>query len=241
MSLRLTTWNIQGRARPDLAAVADVLRDQGADIVALQEVQRRQARALAAGLGWTVVWRWKHWPVVLPAEGLALLTPVPAGRVEVVALAQRWAFWSSDRRIAVAADLTTATGTGVRLVDTHLGAGVGDAERSRQARIVTDLAGPEGIVAGDLNTSPRSSVLETFRSGGLRDAWVDVHDEADRGFTNWGTSPRHEPPVQRLDYVLVGSRVRVVDASTPAFGDPGFERYGRLSDHLPVTVTLEVA
>ena len=240
MSVRLTTWNIQGRAGPDLDAVAGVLREQDADVVALQEVRRRQAHELAAMLGWSAAWRWKHWPVVLPAEGLAILSPSPPDAAAVVALAQRWAFWSSDRRIAFGADLALPDGR-LRLVDTHLGAGVGDAERARQARLVVDLAGPGAIVAGDLNTSPGSAVLETFRSAGLRDAWTEVHDEADRGFTNWGRAPRDRPPVQRLDYVLVGPQARVVDAWTPAFGDPGFERYGRLSDHLPVTVTVDLS
>ena len=236
MALRLTTWNIQGRAGPDLRAVAEVLRGALVDVAVLQEVQRRQAHTLAAELGWSVAWRWKHWPVVLPAEGLAVLRPGAITGVAAETLAQPWAFWSSDRRIALGADL----GPAVRVVCTHLGAGVGDAERTRQARLVARLAGPLGVVAGDLNTDPGSSVLRTFRDAGLRDAWGEVHGEADRGFTNWGGGRRTDPPTRRLDYVLVGRAVEVVAADVPSFGDPDFERYGELSDHLPLTVTLDV-
>ena len=233
--LRLTTWNLRGRDGPDLGDVADVLREQGADVAALQEIQRRQAAALAEELGWSFAWRWKHWPVVVPAEGLAVLARGPIGDAEVRALAQPWSFWSSDRRIAVGADLAD----GLRLVDTHLGAGVGDAERSRQARLVAQFTGPDGIIAGDLNTDPGSSVIQTFRDAGFRDAWSEAHTGADRGFTNWGGGWRTEPPTRRLDYVLVGPGLQVLAADVPAFGDPDFDRYGRLSDHLPLTVTLE--
>jgi endonuclease/exonuclease/phosphatase family metal-dependent hydrolase len=236
VTLRLTTWNIQGRAGPDLRAVAGVLRTREPDVVLLQEVQRRQAQALAAELGWSLGWRWKHWPVVLPAEGLAVLASGPVDGIEVEALAQPWSFWSSDRRIAVAADVD-----GARVVVTHLGAGVGDVERSRQARRVARFAGPHGVIAGDLNTDPASSVIRTFRDAGFVDAWSEIHTEADRGFTNWGGGRRTEPPTRRLDYVLAGPGVAVVAAEVPSFGDPDFDRFGVLSDHLPLTVTLDLA
>ena len=73
--IRVTTWNLQGRARPDLGAVAEVLTELEPDVVLLQEVQRRQVERLSAALGWSSAWRWKHWPMVYPAEGLALLSP----------------------------------------------------------------------------------------------------------------------------------------------------------------------
>lgn len=241
MPVRLTSWNLQGRARPDLDAVADVLRERDPDVVVLQEVQRRQAHGLADRFGWSATWHWKHWPVVIPAEGLAVLAPEPPATATVEILAQPWAFWSSDRRIALSAAVRIG-GSPLQVIATHLGAGVGNAERARQARLVVDLVGATGapvVVAGDLNTSPDSAVIEVFRTAGFRDAWTEVHDEADRGFTNWDAGSRHEPPVRRLDYVLVPEVLRVVDADVPRFGDPDFDRYGPLSDHLPVTVTLE--
>lgn len=227
---RVVTWNLQGRERPDLEAVARHLEAAEADIVLVQEVQRRQARALATRLGWHVEWRFKHWPVVIPAEGMALLSPEPIPDAVAVPLAHRWRFWSSDRRIAV-----VATVAGLRVVDTHLGAGVDDDERVRQAAIVAGLAvDPVGLVAGDLNAGPGSPVLDLFRDAGLRDAW-DTARPGVPGPTNWPPGPRDAPPSQRLDYVLVGSGVEVLDASLPDHPIA----FGRLSDHVPLTVSVD--
>lgn len=239
LGLRLTTWNLQGRERPDLAVVADVVRASGSDLVMLQEVQRRQARVLARHLGWSgVIWRLKHWPLVIPAEGLAVLTPEPVGHDVVRVLAARWAFWSSRRRIALTVDVPV-DGAHLRVVNTHLGAGVGDAERSRQAATVAGLASgvTRSVIGGDLNTTPGSEVLRIFETAGHRDAWA-AHRGPDPGPTNWRPGSRDAAPTQRLDYLLVSPGLEVVDATVPQHGTAGFERFGPLSDHLPVTATM---
>ena len=232
MPVRLLTWNLRGRDRPDLGAVAAHVRRSGADVVLLQEVQRRQARVLAAALGWDLVWRLKHWPLVIPAEGLAVLAPARPWGEETVVLAGGWRFWSSHRRIALAATVATPEGP-VRVVDVHLGAGVTEEERVRQAALVTDLG---EIVAGDLNARPDSPTLGVFGAAGFSDAWAEV--ERGPGHTNWGGRPRSGPAVKRLDYVLLGGGWRALEASVPVPADAGFARWGVLSDHLPVTVTV---
>ena len=231
MTVRLTTWNVRGRSAPDVPALAEALRALGPQVVVLQEVQRAQARRLAAELGWGTAWRWKHWPVVVRPEGLAVLGPAVTG-VRTRVLAHRWRFWSSRRRIAVAARVTTGDGF-LEVVDVHLGSGVDDGERARQAARVVGLG---DVVAGDLNTAPGSPVLEVLEAAGYRDAWLEVGEG--HGHTNWRGRPRTGPAVQRLDYVLVGHGWEVLDASVPTPGDPPYETWGRLSDHLPVTVTL---
>lgn len=232
MPVRLLTWNLRGRDRPELGEVAAHVSGSGADVVVLQEVQRRQARVLAAALGWELVWTLKHWPLLIPAEGLAVLAPERPTAPEVVVLAGGWRFWSSRRRIAVAATVATPAGP-LRVVDVHLGAGVAEDERVRQAERVTGLG---EIVAGDLNARPGSATLGVFDAVGFRDAWAVVGHGT--GHTNWGRRPRTDPPVQRLDYVLVGDGWRAVDASVPQPTDPRFDRWGAVSDHLPVTVAL---
>lgn len=242
MATRILTWNLQGRERPDLEAVATVIAEARPDVVALQEVQRVQARWLAARLGWSMVWRFKHWPVVVPPEGLALLSPVPLADLATVHLAHPFRVWSWRRRIAVRAAVVTADGP-LAVVATHLGAGVGDVERTRQAELAVRMLGTGGVslqrgcVVGDLNTHPGSEVLATFATYGLRDAWAELRP-GEPGPTNWSRGPRDRPPDQRLDYVLVGAGLEVVDVALPASGEPGFARYGELSDHLPVTVTV---
>lgn len=242
VATRILTWNVQGRERPDLEALATVLADALPDVVALQEVQRAQARWLSARLGWSLVWRCKHWPVVVPPEGLALLSPTPLTEVDTVRLAHPFRIWSWRRRIAVRGTVVTADGP-VGVVGTHLGAGVDDVERARQAVLAAGLLGGasiragRGCVVGDLNTRPGSEVLATFATYGLRDAWDEVRP-GEPGPTNWSRGPRDRPPTQRLDYALVGDAFDVVDVAVPAFGEPGFGRYGALSDHLPLTVTV---
>lgn len=242
MATRILTWNVQGRARPDLESLATVIADSLPDVVALQEVQRAQARWLAARLGWSLVWRFKHWPLVVPAEGLALLSPSPVEDVATVHLAHPYRVWSWRRRIAVRGTAVAADGPLV-VVAVHLGAGVGDGERARQAELSVGLLGAgrapvgRGCVVGDLNTRPGSEVLDAFAAHGLRDAWGDLHPD-EPGPTNWSRGPRDRAPDQRLDYALVGGGLGVVDVTVPTHGEPGFERYAALSDHLPVTVTV---
>lgn len=229
MPLRVVTWNLQGRERPDLVALAEWLTGADPDVVLLQEVQRRQVRRLAGLLGWDHVWCFKHWPFPVPAEGLAVLSPQSVLDVSRRVLAHRWAPWSWKRRVAVAACVD-----GVRFVSTHLGADVGDDERARQAELVAAMV-PGGVVAGDLNAAPGSIVLDRFAQAGFRDAWDELRPD-DAGATNWSPGPRAEPPTQRLDYVLVAAGLGLVDVSLP--DDP--VALGVLSDHLPLTATIAV-
>lgn len=238
---RILTWNLQGRERPDLDEVCAVIAAAMPDVIALQEVQRHQARAIAERLGWSVAWRFKHWPLVVRPEGLALLAPGPLRDVRTIHLAHRLRFWSWRRRIAVRATTEGPDGP-VAVVGTHLGAGVGDAERARQARLTAAglVAGSTtmpGCVVGDLNTRPGSTVLAAYAAAGLRDAWDDARP-GERGPTNWAPGPRDAAPTQRLDYVLVTPDLEVLSASLPAADEPGFGRYGALADHLPLTVTV---
>ena len=238
---RVLTWNLQGREDPDLDEVADAIAAFGPDVVALQEVHRRQARAIARRLGWVASWRFKHWSLVVRPEGLAVLTPAPAVDVATVHLAHRLRFWSWRRRIAIRATVAGPDGP-LALVATHLGAGVGDEERTRQARRTVD-AGVEGshgvgaCIVGDLNTHPGSPVLAAYDAAGFRDAWADVRPD-EPGATNWRPGPRDAAPTQRLDYVLVSGSLTVLVADVPGAGEAGARRWGALSDHLPVVVTL---
>ena len=239
---RILTWNLQGRERPDLDVVAAAIASFGPDVVALQEVQRHQARALAERLGWTSAWRFKHWALAVPPEGLAVLAPTALVDVATVHLAQRWRWWSWRRRIAVRATVAGPEGP-LAVVDTHLGAGVPETERTRQASRTIEVAVAVGsgalgtCIAGDLNSRPGSAVLGIYAAAGFRDAWSEVRPD-EPGPTNWRRGLRDGPPTQRLDYVLVDPSLAVESAELPSAPAPGGVPWGALSDHLPVIVTV---
>ena len=235
--LRLTTWNLQGRAQPDLDAVIATIRRLGPDVVVLQEVQRRQAARLAGRLGWFHVWTWKHWPIVHRPEGLAIVSAQPIHGRRRWSLAAGWRFWSWRRRVALGAHVH-----GFTVVNVHLGAGVGGAERRRQAAVVGAEAGARGaarVVAGDLNTRPGSSVIDAFAAWGLVDASTRAtrRDIVGEGATNW-RAERTAPPDQTLDFVLVDPCVTVASVGVADGGESDWAAYGALSDHVPVTVDV---
>lgn len=233
------TWNLQGSQDVDVAAVATIVRAAAVDVIALQEVQRLQARRIAAALSLrSRRWALKHWPVVHRAEGLAVLTPHRVVRSRRFVLRRAW-IWSWQRRIGV--DVTVDTGVGVvRIIDVHLSPHDHDAERLREANLVLTRAGrePPPIVVGDLNELPGGGALRTLAAAGWRDAWAVVHGDGDGGATNWTAGSRGgRPPTQRIDFVLVPPGSRVMTAAVIA-DDLDDVEMGSLSDHLPLVVEV---
>ena len=232
MRATVVTWNLQGRDGLDAPAVAGVLRDLGADIACLQEIQRRQARRLRGACRVAHArWSFKHWPIGhRPAEGHAVLG---ASRlhVEPYRLSDGERLWSHQRRIAQIARAGALDG--LVLVNTHLGSGrIAHARTAQMQRLLARVK-PD-IVVGDLNES-RGGALDALRAAGMRDAWHDVHGD-EPCLTNWSSDDRDRPPDQRLDWVWVSSAVRVIDARV---GD--WRVTAPLSDHVPLAVTVELA
>ena len=232
--LTVVTWNAQGSQGLDIDAAAVALAEVTPDVVLLQEVQRRQVGALRAAMGAIDArWRFKHWPVKVPAEGLGIISMYPLRRVRSHHLAHRWQAWNWRRRIAVRAEIELQDRV-VPIVDVHLGAGVPTQERLRQVQSLLEIAGGASLIAGDLNAEPDSAELAEFANHGWRDAERRTHPDASGPATNWHAGPRVKPPTQRLDYLMVRDRVSVTDTSVPA----DWERWARLSDHLPLVARL---
>ncbi len=260
-SVRLLTWNVQGSAGVDVAAVAAVVGATGADVVALQEVQRRQAAALSAELSMgSTRWVFKHWPVVRRAEGLAVLSRHELLRTSTFVLRRR-PFWDWRRRVGLTA-VADVGGREVAVMNVHLSSR-DDARRTSEATAVLDRAVGRFLVVGDLNDLPDRGAHAAFLAAGWVDCWRAVHgvgDEdaaADRagvgrdplsarsrtrsahtGATNWTGGPRAgRPPTQRLDYILAPPGSAVVACEVVADTDRRDHLAG-LSDHLPVLATL---
>lgn len=226
---RVLTWNILGSRRPHLDVMSEVILGYAPDVVAMQEVQRRQARVLARRLGWRVVWTRKHYPysplVWWRAEGLAMMTPHNVSELVSVSISSGVSTWTYRHRVAMAATVTRKTDhAALRLVNTHLASHDAD-QRIAQARRVVALVGNRrpAVVAGDLNSVDELEVIREFGVAGLVDPGGD--------YSNPSITPR-----QRLDYVLIPESATVTARTTP----DGGEQWHQLSDHLPVLVEFEV-
>ncbi|SCL23365.1 endonuclease/exonuclease/phosphatase family protein [Micromonospora inyonensis] len=220
--LRVVSYNIHTQ-RDDRAALAEVVRAVGPDVVIVQEGPRRfrwrrRCAALAESFGLVVG------AGGLPALGNLLLTSL---RVRVHATrCQRFPL-TPGRHLRGAAFAECAVG-GARFVvaGTHLS--TDPAERPAQAvlfREEVDAARWPVLVGADLNEGPGGAAWRTIADG-LTDAAVAA-DRADR-LTYSCAEPR-----RRIDALFVDPRITVVDydvVDTP--------QTRRASDHFPVLVDL---
>jgi endonuclease/exonuclease/phosphatase family metal-dependent hydrolase len=248
----LVSWNLKGSANPDTAAVADHVRSEGADVVALQEVQWHQARRIARALGaGSRRWSFKHVPLLTWPEGMAVIGVTGPVHARSRALSHGWRLWSWRRRIAQRATVATPAGP-LTLVNLHLTphgeSGMREVEAAKVLTMVDPLAGPT-VVAGDFNERPGGPVARQMAAAGLRDgsqapgAGTGTEEAPSDPFpTNWrgwrrGTT---EAPSRQIDYVYVSPAVRSVEVRVPLPGDDGLARFSSISDHLPLTAVLDL-
>lgn len=227
---RVLTWNLHGSHHPNLEVVAEVVEGYHPDAVALQEVQRRQARRLAKRLGWQHRWVRKHHPyspfVWWRTEGIAVMSPWPLSHVVRTTISQGANTWTYRHRVLLAVTVTRPDAA-LRVYDTHLSSTSTD-ERIVQARRVAEHvvqdAAPVSVVAGDLNTHPHDlvEIVREFHAARLRDTGGD------------STNPSIVP-LRRLDMVLLPEHATVVGHHTPDGGDT----WAAISDHLPVHVEFD--
>ncbi len=242
-SLRILTYNVHGcagldgKTSPD--RIARVIARQGADVVALQEIdvgrQRSgkidQAESIARKLGMTF-----HFQPSRSLDegkyGNAILSRYPLKLIRMDALPRLKAGRLFEQRSAlwVAIDVN---GTQVNLVTSHLS--LWPAERLLQAEA---LLGPDWtgsvacqgpvVLCGDFNANPRSKVC--YRMGcKLRDAQLIVKSHKPK--STWLASH----PFSRIDHFFVSPDIEVLSIEVPT------TELDRLaSDHLPLVVDLKV-
>jgi endonuclease/exonuclease/phosphatase family metal-dependent hydrolase len=235
--LRLITWNLHGSAKPRIDAVVELLQSHEPDVLALQEVRSGQARRIAGLLGWRrPAWSLKHnawWPLWWRGEGLAVLSGHPLAVHPTVVLTPGVSKRSHRRRILVPAEVVVEDDQRVLLIDAHLSSGAtDDAHRIAQAAHLLRLLPerPPVVIAGDLNANPDSRPIRTLVEAGLVDAWQAAG--AGPGHTIPANAPR-----RRIDYVMAGPGVTVVEAAV--LDDLGPAMAG-LSDHRPVLAVVEL-
>jgi endonuclease/exonuclease/phosphatase family metal-dependent hydrolase len=220
------TWNVHGSDRPDVEALAAAIRNEGPDVVVIQEIRNGQAEALAAMLSMRYTWALKHFPYTRAvwwcAEGMAIMTPHTldaAGHTEVSDFRSKrnW-----RRRIAQWALVGRADRSAVLVYNLHLSPHRDATSRRAEAARVTEIVKrigdtPAPIVAGDFNDADDATIIDALP--GVEHV-VPPH-----------TSPS-ETPTQLLDHVLLPPDAFDVSVSVPAGGHD----WATMSDHLPLTV-----
>lgn len=232
--IRVLSYNIK-ELKLDEAAVLAVLRESGADVVAIQEATRhltgrRRMHRLAARAGMRCVVAGGG-PYGSFTTALFVRTDLAGRVVRAAGRPLRWKWWYRRAR------LVWPTRRGYAVVDlgdvvvvsVHLGLDARErADHVRQLRSVLDGLGRERcIVVGDLNETPDGPSWAALGAG-LRDAALESADALGPTFSVGR-------PRRRIDAVLVGRAVEVHDVQnvrTPAAL--------RGSDHFPVLADLRV-
>jgi endonuclease/exonuclease/phosphatase family metal-dependent hydrolase len=224
----VTTWNLHGSAGPPIDRASEVIRAASPDIVAIQEIQQRQAAALAASLSMRYSWVVKHHPrfVRWRAEGMAIMTPHLLDAVGHTELTDGQPMRSWRRRIAQWGLVGRADRSMVMVYNTHLSPHAdADSRRSEARRLAEIVAAigddPQPVVAGDFNDADDPTIIEALPGV----------EHVRPPFTN----PSVEPS-QLLDHVLLPVQATDVSVSVPAGGAD----WAQISDHLPVTVRFSL-
>ncbi len=238
MAFSVLTYNIHGGigldGRLDLERIAHVVESSGADVVALQEVDRHlreqsrfedQPGWLASRLGMHVAYAAcvdgepPHVGAPRAQYGTALLSRAPLAGATTTLLP---CFAGSEQRGVLDATLEL-DGRAVRVLGTHL-QWDDEAERVVQAEaVVAALDDRPTLLLGDLNTTPGSPAHAVIEAR-LLDVWTQVGRGDGHTFTAEG-------PPRRIDYVWVGRGIRALAArvvESPA------------SDHAALLVELEL-
>lgn len=219
--------------RLDLQRIARVVRESGADVVGLQEVDNHysersewtdQPAELAAMLGYHVVFgaNIDNAPPATGGDRVQYGTAI-LSRYPITASDNTWLFKSpgQEQRGLLHATIDVR-GRTVEFYNTHLAAG-SQTDRLRQTDQVVDLIGAKepGILVGDFNALP-----DAQESQPLQEAFTDAWADSPHGRGDGATYPA-EAPTERIDVIYTTGKVtplvtRVVRVAPAA------------SDHLPL-------
>ena len=241
-TVRVLVYNIHAgkdaRGVDNLQGVIALIRETGADLVLLQEVDQGTRRSgvvdqpavLSVGSGFHVAFgsaldydggkygvaTLSRWPIVFDTLYRLPVDP-PQDR----------AGGSREPRGLLRADIRMPSGT-IAVFNTHIDASREDTWRRQEARVITSVvlatrqSRPLLLLGGDLNSTPESAVQEIVREPGLRDAFA----ECGRGS---GLTYPADSAVKRIDYLYLSGSIRCTDADVPAT---------QVSDHRPLMVEV---
>lgn len=234
-TFRVMSYNIHHGegidAKLDLERIAAVIKESGADIVALQEVDKGVERSgrrdmpaeLAALTGFTCIFS-NNYHYQGGEYGNAVLTRFPV----LAATNHHFRMLRALEPRGLLQVTLAVQGRQLALLNTHLDAGREDHERWSSVgeieSILKSYAGVPLLFGGDFNATPDSRVIQKL-STWLTDPWPLV--AAGPGYT----IPVKQPS-KRIDYIWMGkdSPLAPVKAWVPQ---------SIASDHLPVVVEFQ--
>lgn len=227
-TLRIMTYNIKHAELADTRQLAETIRENDPDIVALQEVDKFaprsgdefQAYRLAQRTGMAPSFRRSLVLADGGEYGLALLSRYPIVSSDKLLLTS-----GSEQRVVVVWQIDLGGGVIVNVANTHFG--LDAAERGTEASELLDYVKDRDhlLVLGDLNETPEGGDVHSTLSAELRDAWEAAGQDPSGG----QTFPS-DGPDRRIDYIFLGS-----DWAAPTYAKPVT---AATSDHLPLLAEI---
>ena len=241
-TLRVLVYNIHAgkdaKGVDNLQGVIALIRETGADLVLLQEVDQGTRRSgvvdqpavLAVGSGFHVAFG-----SALDYDGgkygVATLSRWPISfdtlyRLPVDPPQQR-AGGSREPRGLLRADVMSPYGA-IAVFNTHIDASREDTWRQQEARVIVSTvttarqSRPLVLLGGDMNSTPESAVQEILREPGFRDAFAECGQGE-------GLTYPADSAVKRIDYVYLTGAMRCARAEVPVT---------LVSDHRPLVVDV---
>jgi len=235
-TFRVMTYNIhhgEGMdGKLDLARIAALIKSAQADIVALQEVDKRVERTarrdlpveLAALTGMTCVFS-NNYNYQGGEYGNAVLTRFPVKHVTN----HLYRMLKAHEQRGLLQVTLSVHGQDICIWNTHLDAGHDDAERWASLAELTALAAAcdqqPFLLCGDFNDVPTSRVYEKL-TGQFVDSWMCV------GKGDGSTVPVTKP-MRRIDYLWISKNRMLTPKSARLI-------QSEASDHLPVVAEFEI-
>ena len=226
--VRVMTYNTHNGFHPygflDLEAIAQVIEDEGADVVALQEVARGW---IINGSNDMLIWLSRRLdmpyisgPTADPLWGNALLSRYPITSYELLPLPD------DDialRRGFIAAEIDLGNNDSLNVIVTHLHhpPEFSDLRQEQVQAIIEYVQGDDQtIIMGDFNATPDTPEIALLRDAGYLDILVDVEPNYTYSSLN---------PDQQIDYIWLTPDLTAESIHIPP--EPA-------SDHLGVAATI---
>jgi endonuclease/exonuclease/phosphatase family metal-dependent hydrolase len=222
--------NLDLWSAPNAQGIADLIEATGADLVALQEINRGWSISGGVdGVAW-LRWRFPSFAVVYgPQHGDAFGNVVMSRHPLAAYGWDRLTRGRGEPPRGYAWAQVVAPGGELLFVSTHAASSARGAERLGRAPHSQDLLRfwgqrPRTVIAGDLNDRPETPAIAAFGAAGMQEALA--LRAPGRNLTQPALTPE-----KQIDYVFASPDVEILSAEVLATG---------ASDHAPILATVRL-